>query len=299
MAWLSASNSLLERRDRLAARRLGEPVHALRERPHLPGELAQGFARCDALGDAAQLGDRGLQVLQGGYVGAARREGVDLARERLHGRLDAADILRRRQGGQHVMHLAQALLDGGQGGVIAAAPATTPDPIGHGMNLRLQGIERAARQRPGQGVPDIAEIVAQPGERLLERTGPAHEVELTRQGLDLLIERRHVDGRARRLPPAARTHILVVIAPPLGIERPLARPDLVDRIAPCGRRRRDMPCLALDFLQRIVDLGDPPLELARRAAPAVDQPVDLVIQTDDRFGHALRSLLAAASQLLG
>ncbi len=59
-----------------------------------------------------------------------------------------------------------------------------------------------------------------------------------------------------------------------------------------------MPCLALDFLQRIVDLGDPPLELARRAAPAVDQPVDLVVQPDDRLGHALRSLLAAAGQLL-
>ena len=111
--------------------------------------------------DAAQRGDRGLELLQGRGVFLADDQ-IDLLRQRSHRFVEADQVLGRRQVAQRVAHFGEAAFEPGQRrGIDTPAVAGMVDALRQRLHFDLQRFHRVARQRFGDLAADFGELLAE------------------------------------------------------------------------------------------------------------------------------------------
>lgn len=118
--------------------------------------------------DAAQSGDRGLELLQGGGIFLADDE-IDFLRKRAHRVVEADQVLGRRQVTQRVAHFGEAAFEPGQRrGIDTSGGAGMVDPLRQRLHFDLQRFHCVARQRLGDLATDLGELLAEARDDLFE-----------------------------------------------------------------------------------------------------------------------------------
>ena len=275
---------MLERRQELGGAR--DLVDLGGEAAHFVGQLGERAVGGHLRGDAAQPDDGAFELLHRGRILRVGSDEIDLARQLAHRRVDADEILGRRQGAQRIANFRQPALDAGAGDVGVVGRPAERKPLGQAANLALQGLDRLPRHRLLEHQADFGEVVAQRLDRCVDAARP-QRLDPRGDVAQLLLE---VGQSLRR---RARQNIGTRRGgrgrPAVGLERALALGDLHQGLLERGR------CIGIVGRRRVSEAGavaiaEAPLDRFTGRASRRDQLVEPAIELPKDVGELARRL---------
>lgn len=174
-----------------------ELIDLRRQRLNMLAELRQRFVRGDVGDDAAQRGDRLLELghRPGAFSGAD--DGVEPCAEATDGVIEPRQLFGGRQGPQRVLNVAQGAFDATERRIVAALVTTVVDALRQQPDVAFDGFDSLTRHRFGDGAADIGQFIAERCNGMVDPRGLVQGSDPAGDCRKLVFDRRHLAGRRR------------------------------------------------------------------------------------------------------